>query len=157
MTWITKSHAPNQHAVQGASQDSELRIDEDVSRPTVVDLPADPVGRLEHPPGRVIQCDLWFPAPKIAVGFGQEAMPPVLVMVARFSRFIAAVILPSRQTTDLVAGMWQLLSGSSTAVPHELWWDNDWSEIPVPFPRPPDPLRNPLTPSIPDMNYHREP
>ena len=26
---------------------------------------------------------------------------------------------------DLVAGMWQLLSGSFTAVPHELWWDNE--------------------------------
>lgn len=70
-------------------------------------LPADPVDRLEHPPGRVIQCDLWFPAPKIGVGFGQEAM------------------LPSRQTMDLVAGMWQLLSGSFAAVPHELWWDNE--------------------------------
>lgn len=88
-------------------------------------LPADPVDRLEHPPGRVVQCDLWFPAPKIAVGFGQEAMLPVLVMVAAFSRFIAAVMLPSRQTMDLVAGMWQLLSGSFTAVPHELWWDNE--------------------------------
>ncbi len=30
----------------------------------------------------MIQCDLWFPAPKIPVGFGQEAMLPVLVMVA---------------------------------------------------------------------------
>jgi hypothetical protein len=30
-------------------------------------LPADPVDRLEHPPGRVVQCDLWFPAPKITV------------------------------------------------------------------------------------------
>src|SRR3954471_15518551 len=88
-------------------------------------LPADPVDRLEHPPGRVIQCDLWFPAPKIAVGFGQEAMLPVLVMVAAFSRFIAAVMLPSRQTMDLVAGMWQLLSGSFAAVPHELWGDNE--------------------------------
>jgi transposase len=88
-------------------------------------LPADPVDRLDHPPGRVIQCDLWFPAPKIAVGFGQEATLPVLVMVAAFSRFIAAVMLPSRQTMDLVAGMWQLLSGSFTAVPHELWWDNE--------------------------------
>jgi transposase len=88
-------------------------------------LPADPVDRLEHPPGRVIQCDLWFPAPKIPVGFGQEAMLPVLVMVAAFSRFIAAVMLPSRQTMDLVAGMWQLLTGSFTAVPHELWWDNE--------------------------------
>jgi transposase len=88
-------------------------------------LPADPVDRLTHPPGRVIQCDLWFPAPKITVGFGQEAMLPVLVMVAAFSRFIAAVMLPSRQTMDLVAGMWQLLSSSFTAVPHELWWDNE--------------------------------
>ena len=88
-------------------------------------LPADPVDRLEHPPGRVIQCDLWFPASKIPVGFGQEAMLPVLVMVAAFSRIIAAVMLPSRQTMDLVAGMWQLLSGSFGAVPHELWWDNE--------------------------------
>jgi transposase len=88
-------------------------------------LPADPVDRLEHPPGRVIQCDLWFPAPKIPVGFGQEAMLPVLVMVAAFSRFIAAVLLPTRQTMDLVAGMWQLLSQNFIAVPRELWWDNE--------------------------------
>ncbi|MCV7155763.1 MULTISPECIES: IS21 family transposase [Mycolicibacterium] len=88
-------------------------------------LPADPVDRLEHPPGRAMQCDLWFPAPKIPVGFGQEAMLPVLVMVAAFSRFIAAVMLPSRQTMDLVAGMWQLLSQNFTAAPHELWWDNE--------------------------------
>jgi transposase len=88
-------------------------------------LPVDPVDRLEHPPGRVIQCDLWFPAPKIAVGFGQASTLPVLVMVAAFSRFITAVMLPSRQTMDLVAGMWQLLSGSFAAVPRELWWDNE--------------------------------
>lgn len=88
-------------------------------------LPADPVDRLDHPPGRVAQCDLWFPAPKIPVSFGQESMLPVLVMVAAFSRFIAAVMLPSRQTMDLVAGMWQLLSSSFAAVPHELWWDNE--------------------------------
>jgi transposase len=86
-------------------------------------LPADPVDRLAHPPGRVVQCDLWFPAPKIAVGFGQESMLPM--MVAAFSRFIAAVMLPSRQTMDLVAGMWQLLAGSFAAMPHELWWDNE--------------------------------
>lgn len=88
-------------------------------------LPADPVDRLEHRAGRVIQCDLWFPPTKIAVGFGQHAMLPVLVMVAAFSRFIAAMMLPTRQTMDLVAGMWQLLSGSFAAVPHELWWDNE--------------------------------
>lgn len=65
------------------------------------------------------------PAPKIAVGFGQETMWPVLVMVAAFSRFIAAVMLPSRQTMDLVAGMWQLLSGNFAAAPHQLWWENE--------------------------------
>jgi transposase len=88
-------------------------------------LPADPVDRLEHPTGRAIQCDLWFPAPKIGVGYGQETMLPVLVMVAAFSRSIAGVMLPSRQTMDLVAGMWQLLSTSFAAVPHELSWDNE--------------------------------
>ena len=88
-------------------------------------LPADPVDRLDHPPGRAVQCDLWFPPVKMPVGFGQQAMLPVLVMVAAFSRFITAVMLPSRQTMDLVAGMWQLLSGSFTAVPRELWWDNE--------------------------------
>jgi hypothetical protein len=34
-------------------------------------------------------------------------------------------MLPARQTMDLVAGMWQLLSRSFTAVSHELWWDNE--------------------------------
>lgn len=87
--------------------------------------PADPADRLEHLPGRVAQCDLWFPAVKIAVGGGQLAVLPVLVMVAAFSRFIAAVMLPSRQSMDLVAGMWQLLSGSLAGVPRELWWDNE--------------------------------
>ena len=33
--------------------------------------PADPADRLEHRPGRVVQCDLWFPPAKIPLGFGQ--------------------------------------------------------------------------------------
>lgn len=88
-------------------------------------LPADPVDRLEHPPGRVIQCDLWFPPVTIPVGFGQHATLPVLVMVAAFSRFIGALMLPSRQTMDLVAGMWQLIAQTFAAVPREFWWDNE--------------------------------
>ena len=87
--------------------------------------PADPADRLEHRPGRVVQCDLWFPPARIPLGFGQVSSPPVLVMVAAFSRFITAVMLPSRQAMDLVAGMWLLLSGQLGAVPHELWWDNE--------------------------------
>lgn len=79
------------------------RLDYNARRGDGVDVVAELL--FEHPPGRVIQCDLWFPAPRIAVGFGQEPMLAVLVMVAAFSRFIAAVMLPSRQTMDLVAGM----------------------------------------------------
>lgn len=50
-------------------------------------------------------------------------MLPVLVMVAASSRFIVAVMLPSRHMTDLVAEIWQLSSGGFTAVPHELCRD----------------------------------
>ncbi|MBJ8344456.1 IS21 family transposase [Antrihabitans sp. YC2-6] len=87
--------------------------------------PADPADRLDHQPGRAVQCDLWFPPAKIPLGLGQVGCPPVLVMVAAFSRFITATMLPSRVTMDLVAGMWQLLSNQLGAVPHELWWDNE--------------------------------
>ncbi|MGU3432621.1 IS21 family transposase [Actinomycetes bacterium M1A6_2h] len=87
--------------------------------------PADPADRLEHAPGDVVQCDLWFPAAPIPLGAGQVGHPPVLVMVAAFSRFITAMMLPSRTTMDLVAGMWSLLSGQIGAVPRRLWWDNE--------------------------------
>jgi transposase len=57
---------------------------------------ADPADRLEHRPGRVVQCDLWFPPTKIPLGFDQVGCPPVLVMVAAFSRFLTAAMLASR-------------------------------------------------------------
>jgi hypothetical protein len=46
-------------------------------------------------------------------------------MVASFSRFITALMIPSRQTADLLAGMWSLLSGQLGAVPRRLVWDNE--------------------------------
>jgi hypothetical protein len=46
-------------------------------------------------------------------------------MVSSFSRFITAVMIPSRQTPDLVAGMWSLLTGQLGAVPRRLLWDNE--------------------------------
>jgi hypothetical protein len=49
----------------------------------------------------------------------------VLVMVASYSRFIAARMLPTRKTPDLLAGMWSLLSGQLGAVPRRLIWDNE--------------------------------
>ena len=51
------------------------------------------------------------------------AVVPVLVMVAGYSRFIAAMMIPSRVTGDLLAGMWRLLQDLG-AVPRTLLWDN---------------------------------
>lgn len=87
--------------------------------------PKDPASRLRHDPGDQAQCDLWFPPASIPLGDGQVGSPPVLVMVASFSRFITAVMLPSRTTPDLLAGMWCLLSKQLGAVPHRLIWDNE--------------------------------
>ena len=85
----------------------------------------DPADRLEHLPGDVVQCDLWFPAVKIPTGVGEgSAVFPVLVMVAAHSRFITAVMLPSRTTADLLTGMWVLLQQLG-AVPRRLLWDNE--------------------------------
>jgi len=48
----------------------------------------------------------------------------VLVMVAGYSRMIAAAMLPSRQAPDLICGHWQLLQRFD-AVPRALVWDNE--------------------------------
>jgi hypothetical protein len=45
-------------------------------------------------------------------------------MVAAFSGFMMALLLPSRTTGDLLAGMWQLLSALGAA-PKTLVWDNE--------------------------------
>jgi transposase len=87
-------------------------------------LPADPTGRTTYLPGELAQCDLWFPPVHIPVGYGQVACPPVLVMVCGYSRMITARMLPTRQTGDLIAGHWRLLSQWG-AVPKMLVWDNE--------------------------------
>lgn len=87
--------------------------------------PTDPADRIVYHPGEQVQCDLWFPEPRIPLGDGSMAMLPVLVMVASFSKFITAVMIPSRTTADLLAGMWALLSEQLGAVPRRLIWDNE--------------------------------
>lgn len=87
--------------------------------------PADPCDRLVHLPGEQVQCDLWFPGQVVPDHGGVLRSFPVLVMVAAYSRFIAAVMLPSRITGDLLAGMWQLLSHDIGAIPRTLLWDNE--------------------------------
>jgi len=85
----------------------------------------DPADRIVYHPGDQMQCDLWFPEPRIPIGDGTAVMLPVLVMVASFSKFITAVMIPSRTTADLLAGMWLLLADQLGAVPRRLIWDNE--------------------------------
>jgi transposase len=87
-------------------------------------IPPDPASRTEYRPGELAQCDLWFPPVDVPLGFGQVGRPPVLVMVAGYSRVIGAVMVPSRQSPDLLAGHWALLSGWGR-VPRVLVWDNE--------------------------------
>ncbi len=87
--------------------------------------PKDPADRLQYSPGDQVQCDLWFPPAPIPLPGGKLGSPPVLVMVASFSRTICAVMIPTRTTPDLLAGMWSLLADQLGAIPRRLVWDNE--------------------------------
>ena len=65
--------------------------------------PSDPADRTAYRPGDIVQCDLWFPAKVVPVAAEVLIAPPVLTMVAAWSGFIAAVLLPTRQSADLLA------------------------------------------------------
>ena len=93
-----------------------------VLRPQYV--PPDPASRTSYAAGELAQCDLWFPPVDVPLGAGQVGRPPVLVMVCGYSRWMSAVLLPSRQAPDLLAGHWQLLQRLE-AVPRALVWDNE--------------------------------
>ncbi|MGW4694764.1 IS21 family transposase [Kitasatospora cineracea] len=91
-------------------------------RPEYVGI--DPVDRVTYEPGEITQCDLWFPEPKVPVAAGQERVLPVLVMTLGFSRFMTAVMIPSRQGGDILSGMWELISGIGR-VTKTLVWDRE--------------------------------
>jgi transposase len=90
-------------------------------------LPVDPAGRTQYLPGDVAQCDLWFPPITLPVGYGQVRRPaqlPVLTMVTGYSRWLSAVLIPTRSCEDLFAGWWQLIEHLG-AVPRTLVWDGE--------------------------------
>jgi transposase len=90
-------------------------------------LPPDPAGRTSYEPGEIAQCDLWFPPIRLPVGFGQVRKPtqlPVLTMVTGYSRWLSAVLIPTRSAADLFAGWWQLIAALG-AVPRVLVWDGE--------------------------------
>jgi transposase len=90
-------------------------------------LPPDPASRTAYAPGELAQCDFWFPDITLPVGFGQARTArrlPVLTMACGYSRWLAGVLVPSRQAEDLFAGWWQLI-GALGAVPRALVWDGE--------------------------------
>jgi transposase len=90
-------------------------------------LPPDPASRTAYVAGEVAQCDLWFPPIELPVGFGQTRKPaqlPVLTMVLGYSRWLLAMLLPSRRAEDLFAGWWRLIERLG-AVPRVLVWDGE--------------------------------
>ena len=63
----------------------------------------------------------------VPVGCGQVRRPaqlPVLTMVTGYSRWLSALLIPSRQAADLFAGWWQLIAALG-AVPRALVWDGE--------------------------------
>jgi transposase len=90
-------------------------------------LPPDPASRTAYDPGELAQCDFWFPPVTVPAGFGQEraaARLPVLTMVSGYSRWLSAVLVPSRHAADLFAGWWQLIAALG-GVPRALVWDGE--------------------------------
>ena len=49
---------------------------------------------------------------------------PVLTMVCGYSRWLSAVLIPTRRAEDLFAGWWQLIA-TLGAVPRVLVWDGE--------------------------------
>jgi len=90
-------------------------------------LPPDPASRTAYAAGEIAQCDLWFPPVMLPVGCGQVRRPaqlPVLTMVCAYSRWLTALLIPTRTAADLFAGWWQLIAGLG-AVPRALVWDGE--------------------------------
>lgn len=84
----------------------------------------DPADRLVWSPGDAAQCDLWFPPVRIPLEDGTRATLPVLTMVAAYSRFMNGLMIATRQTPDLLLGMWSLIKVFGR-VPRRLIWDNE--------------------------------
>jgi transposase len=90
-------------------------------------LPPDPASRTAYVAGEIAQCDLWFPDVMIPVGFGQTRTAtrlPVLTMISAYSRWLMALLIPTRRAEDLFAGWWELICRLG-AVPRALVWDGE--------------------------------
>jgi O-antigen/teichoic acid export membrane protein len=78
-------------------------------------------------PGEIAQCGFWFPPLEVPVGFGQTRSAlqlPVLTMISGYSRWLSAILIPTRKAEDLFSGWWELLEQLGS-VPRVLTWDSE--------------------------------
>ena len=78
--------------------------------------------------GEIAQCDFWFPDIELPVGFGQTRTAtqlPVLTMVTGYSRWLSAVLIPTRAAEDLYRRLVAAASTRLGAVPRVLVWDGE--------------------------------
>ncbi|MBW3576930.1 MAG: IS21 family transposase [Actinobacteria bacterium] len=87
-------------------------------------LPPDPSGRTTYQPGEIVQFDLWQPDVDVPVGHGQTARVWVMVAVAGYSRFMAATVIASRATHDVLGGHLECLLRIG-GVPRTAVWDGE--------------------------------
>ncbi len=80
--------------------------------------------RLTWLPGDAAQCDLWFPPYRIPLEDGTTSLLPVLVITGAHSRFMFAVMIPTRHTADLLLGCGSC-SPQLGRVPRRLVGDNE--------------------------------
>lgn len=91
-------------------------------------LPPDPASRTTYEAGELAQFDFWFPTIELPVGYGQSRTAkrlPMMTTVTGYSRWSGGVLIPSRETEDLYAGWWRLLSEHLQGVPKTLVWDGE--------------------------------
>jgi methylmalonyl-CoA mutase C-terminal domain/subunit len=78
--------------------------------------------RTVYRPGEICQFDVWEPAEEIPVGHGQTRKGWVVLGCLGYSRAGAGALIFSRQTEDLLFGIWRCL-WSLGALPQTLVWD----------------------------------
>lgn len=84
----------------------------------------DPCQRTSYRPGQLAQFDLWQPDALIPVGVGQAEKLWVLVGSMAYSRFLGGLMIPSRETHDVLGGHLEVL-GQFRAVPRCVVWDQE--------------------------------
>ena len=86
--------------------------------------PPDPCQRTHYEPGELVQFDLWQPETPIPVGFGQQEKLWVVTAVCGYSRFMAAHMVATRASHDVLGGMLRCFSQIG-AIPKTAVWDGE--------------------------------